>query len=79
MLRDPEVQKITTIEQLVRYTLLPDQVQCVLSYLHKNNGVGVTLIFDGFDELSAKLRQTSIFRELMEGNILCAVRILVTS
>ena len=79
MLRDPEVQKITTIEQLVRYTQSPDHVQSVLSYLHKYNGVGVTVIFDGFDELSAKLRQTSFFRNLIEGDILHSATIVVTS
>ena len=79
MLREPEVQKITTIEQLVRYVLSSDQVKCVLSYLRNNNGVGVTLIFDSFDELSAKLHQTSIFRELIKGDILHNVRILVMS
>ena len=79
MLREPEVQKITTIEQLVRYALSSDQVKCVLSYLRNNNEVGVTLIFDSFDELSAKLHQTSIFRELIKGDILHNVRILVMS
>ena len=79
MLRDPNVQKITTTEQLVRYTQSTDQVQCVLSYLQSNNGVGVTLIIDGFDELSTELRQTSFFRKLIEGNVLYNVRVVVTS
>ena len=79
MLRDPNVQKITTTEQLVRYTQSTDQVQCVLSYLQSNNGDGVTLIIDGFDELSTKLRQTSFFRKLIEGDVLYNVRVVVTS
>ena len=79
MLRDPNVQKITSTEQLVRYTQSTDQVQCVLSYLLNNNGVGVTLIIDGFDELSTELRQTSFFRKVIEGDVLHNVRVLVTS
>ena len=79
MLRDPNVQKITTTEQLVRYTQSTDQVQCVLSYLKNNNGVGVTIIIDGFDELSAELCQTSFFRTLIEGDVLHNVRVVVTS
>ena len=79
MLRDPNVQKITTTEQLVRYTQSTDQVQCVLSYLQSNNGVGVTLIIDGFDELSTELRQKSFFRKLIEGDVLYNVRVVVTS
>ena len=79
MLRDPNVQKITSTEQLVKYTQSTDQVKCVLSYLQNNNGVGVTLIIDGFDELSTELRQTSFFRELIEGDVLYNVRVVVTS
>ena len=79
MLRDPNVQEITSTEQLVKYTQSTDQVQCVLSYLQDNNGVGVTLIIDGFDELSSELRKTSFFRKLIEGDILYNARVVVTS
>ena len=79
MLRDPNVQKITSTEQLVRYTQSTDQVQCVLSYLQNNNGLGVTLIIDGFDELSTELHQTSFFRKVIEGDVLHNARVVVTS
>ena len=79
MLRDPNVQKITSTEQLVKYTQLTDQVECVLSYLQNNNGAGVTLIIDGFDELSTELRQASFFRKLIEGDVLHNVRVVLTS
>ena len=79
MLRDPIVQKITSIEQLVRYTQSTDQVQCVMSYLQNNNGLGVTLIIDGFDELSIELRQISFIRKVIEGDILHNIRVVVTS
>ena len=79
MLRDPSIQRITTIEQLVKYTQSTDQVQYVLSYLQNNNGVGVTLIIDGFDELSTELHKTSFFRKLVEGDILYNARVVVTS
>ena len=79
MLRDPNVQKITSTEQLVKYTQSADQVECVLSYLQNNNGVGVTLIIDGFDELSTELRQTSFFMNVIKGDVLHNVRVVVTS
>ena len=79
MLRDPNIQKITCTEQLVKYTHSTDQVKCVLSYLQDNNGVGVTLIIDGFDELSSELRQTSFFRKVIEGDILYNATIVATS
>ena len=79
MLRDPNIQKITSTEELLKYTLPADQVQPVLSYLHTINGAGVTFIIDGFDELSNKLRHTSFFRKLIEGDILPNARVVVTS
>ena len=79
MLRDPNIQKITSTEQLVKYTQSTDQVECVLSYLQNNNGVGVTLIIDGFDELSTELRQSSFFRKMIEGDVLHNARVVVTS
>ncbi|XP_065901177.1 protein NLRC3-like [Dysidea avara] len=79
MLRDPNLQKITSTEELVKYTLPADQVQPVLSYLHTTNGAGVTFIIDGFDELSNKLRHTSFFRKLIEGDTLPNARVVVTS
>ena len=79
MLRDPNVQKITSTEELVKYTIPADQVQPVLSYLHTTNGAGVTFIIDGFDELSNELRHTSFFRILIEGDTLHNARVVVTS
>ena len=81
MLRDPNIQAITNTKELVRYTLSTDhdQVQCVLSYLQDNNGAGVTLIIDGFDELGSELRQTSFFRKVIEGDVLCLANVVVTS
>ena len=79
MLRDPDVQKITTIEQLVKCTQSTDHAQCVLSYIRNNDGAGVTLIVDGFDELSTELRQASFFRKVIEGEILHNIRVVVTS
>ena len=76
MLRDPNVQKITSTEELVKYTLPADQVQSVLSYLHTTNGDGVTVIIDGF---SNELRHTSFFRKLIEGDTLPNARVVVTS
>ena len=79
MLRDPNVQKITSIEELVKYALPMPHRQSVLSYLHNTDGTGITFIIDGFDELSNELRHFSFFRELIEGDILPNARVVVTS
>ena len=76
MLRDPNVQKINNVEQLVEYTLPSGEV---LNYVRTTNGDGITFIIDGFDELSNQLRQSSFFRKLIEGDILSNSRVVVTS
>ena len=79
MLRDPNVQKMTNIEELVKYTLRADFAEIVLSFLYSTDGIGITFIIDGFDELSNELRHSSFFRELIEGDILPKSRVVVTS
>ncbi|XP_065917957.1 uncharacterized protein [Dysidea avara] len=79
MLRDPIVQIITSTEEIVKYALPSNHVQSVLHYLDSTDGDGVTFIIDGFDELSSKLRSMSLFRKLIEGDILPNARIVVTS
>jgi len=79
MLRDPNVQKITSIEELVKYTLTSKFTRPLMSYLNNTDGTGITIIIDGFDELSNELRNSSFFRELIEGEILPNARVVVTS
>ena len=78
-LRDPKVQKISSIEDLLKYSLTADHVQNIVNYINIKNGADVTVIIDGFDELSIELRETSFFRELIEGNVLPRLRVVVTS
>ena len=78
LLRDPNVQKITNehglIEHFTNYST--DELY---KELLKSHGVGVTLIIDGFDELSTELRHNSFFRELIEKRSLPKAKIVVTS
>ena len=55
-LRDPAVQKITNEQQLIEYfTRSPSEVTLIHHYVEEKHGAGVTLIIDGFDELSVDL------------------------
>ena len=80
LLRDPNVQKITNEHKLIEYfTKSTSKVEWLSSYLEDNHGAGVTLIIDGFDELSTNLRQESFFRKLIEKICLPEAKIVVTS
>ena len=80
LLRDPNVQKITNEHQLIEhFTKSTSKVEQLYSYLEDNHGADITLIIDGFDELSTQLRYKSFFRELIEKRCLPNARIVVTS
>ena len=80
LLRDPYVQKITDEHKLIEhFTKSTSKVEKLSSYLEDNHGAGVTLIIDGFDELSTELRQESFFRELIEKRCLPKAKVVVTS
>ena len=80
LLRDPNVQKITNEHGLIEhFTKSTSKVEQLYSYLEDKHGVGVTLIIDGFDELSTKLRHDSFFRKLIEKDVLPKAKIVVTS
>ena len=78
LLRDPNVQKITNEYRLIEYFTKYSTAELYKELL-KSHGVGVTLIIDGFDELSTELRCDSFFRELIEKRSLPKAKIVVTS
>ena len=78
LLRDPNVQNITNEHGLIKYFTNYSTAELYKELL-KSHGVGVTLIIDGFDELSTKLRHDSFFRELIEKRSLPKAKIVVTS
>ena len=62
LLRDPNAQKITNVQQLVEYfTQSTSKVIQLHNHLEDNHGADVTFIIDGFDELSNELRKVSFF------------------
>ena len=60
LLRDPNVQKITNVQQLIEhFTKSTSKVTQLQDYLEENMGADTTIIIDGFDELGNKLREHS--------------------
>ena len=78
LLRDHNVQKITNEHKLIEHFTSYSTTE-LYNELVKNHGVGVTLIIDGFDELTTELRYESFFRELIEKTSLPKAKIVVTS
>ena len=78
LLRDPNVQRITNEHKLIEYFTNYSTTE-LHKELVKNHGADITLIINGFDELSTQLRHESYFRELIEKRCLPKARIVVTS
>ena len=78
LLRDPNVQKITNEHKLIEHFANYSTTE-LRKELVKNHGADITLIIDGFDELSTQLRHKSFFRELIEKRCLPNARTVVTS
>ena len=78
-LRDKRVREAKTVSDLFYYYNRPIQ-QAVVEEIQATGGRGVLLLFEGYDELPAKLRtKNSIFLEVIKGQELPEATVLVTS
>ena len=78
-LRDKRVREAKTVSDLFYYFNRPIQ-QAVVEEIQATGGRGVLLLFEGYDELPAKLRtSSSILLEVIKGQELPAATILITS
>ena len=76
-LRDADVQKINSKQQLIEY--FTNEVAPINRYLNEKRGANVTLIIDGFDELNGELCRKSFFTKLVKRILLNRARIVITS
>ena len=78
LLRDPKVQEISDEQKLIEYFTNHSTTE-----LHKdlvlNRGAKVTVIIDGFNELSNELRNESFFTKIIEKKVLSCATVVVTS
>ena len=69
-LRDPLVQKIMSLKDLVKYYYQFDESSDAIAsscadYLLQSNGDGITFIFDGYDEYPESLQQTGFISDIL--------------
>ena len=79
-LRDPATQKINSVEDLVHH-FYSSCTSCssISSRIIDTEGINVTIILDGFDEMSHAKNENTFFRCLLRKEILPVCRIVVTS
>ena len=83
-LRDPQVQNISSVKDLVKYYYQFDESSenvassCAECLLH-TGGENVTFVFDGYDEYPETLRQKGFISDILQHKALPGCRLVVTS
>ena len=73
--RDPELQKVQNFSQLMQYC----KASKCEEYFYDKHGMGLMLVFDGYDELSSDTYINSLFKKLLSREILPCCSIVFTS
>ena len=76
-LRNSKIATATTLADLFEYRRY--EVPMVTEWFEKRNGEGLLIIFDGWDELSEQLRQSSLAASIIHRKQLDQCSIIVTS
>ena len=76
-LRYNKVAQASTLQELFVYQC--DEVVTVIKCFQKRHGEGLLIIFDGWDELSVELRQSSLATRIIRKEILDKCSVIVTS
>ena len=78
-LRNDKVAQANEIKQLLKYTYDCNEVTTVTEWLQNIHGQELLIIFDGWDELSTDLRQSSLAARIIRREILAKCSVIVTS
>ena len=82
-LRDPNIQKISSFSDLAKFIACShahnQMVDSLTNYFENSAGEGMTIIFDGYDELPKELRQHSFVADLINRKYLPLCGLVITS
>ena len=76
-LRYDKVAQASTLQELFVYQC--DEVVTVIKWFQKRHGEGLLIIFDGWDELTVELRQSSLATRIICKELLVKCSVIVTS
>ena len=77
--RDQEIANASTLELLLSNIYDCTEVTMVTEWILKSHGDQLLIIFDGWDELSIELRQTSLASRIIRNKLLRQCSVIVTS
>jgi len=83
-LRDPAVQKMSSVNDLVNYFFKQEKTASRLGHIcaaqiYQTDGKDVTILLDGFDEFPEALQDDSFIADILEHRVLPACNVIVSS
>ena len=80
-LRDPNVQKIQSLEQFIQYAINPSKKNSVTieQYLEDTLGEHCIIVLDGYDEMSDESRDNSFISSVINRKVLKLSSLVITS
>ena len=80
-LRDPNVQKIQSLEQFIQYAIYPSKKNSVAieQYLEDTLGEHCIIVLDGYDEMSDESRDNSFISSVINRKVLKLSSLVITS
>ena len=82
-LRNPQLQSITTIKQLVEYMSMgcldDEQITTFNKYLVNSKGQQLCIVMDGFDEYPSSLQKSSFIVDIINSEVVPEAIVVITS
>lgn len=80
-LRDPRIQKVSSLEQLLILlcSISTTMASTITDYITQCNGANVAFLIDGYDEYPATLRKDSFIADIIKHKVVSKSLVVVTS
>ena len=78
-LRDPNLKNVNTLEDLIAHVFKVKMFNSLAEYLIKTKGKYITIVLDGYDEMSKELRQNSFITGIINFTVLPECGLVITS
>ena len=82
-LRDPYIKYIKSLKEFVSYAICSSlqnkNVDLIVQYLESISGINVTIVLDGYDEVSSEIRENSFVAKIINRQILKHCGLVITS
>ena len=82
-LRDPHIKQIATLKDFITYAICSSEqnknIELIVQHLNNTSGDDVTIVFDGYDEISDEIRHNSFIEKIINRKILKLSGLVITS